>query len=96
MTTKVGRYLVSTVGDYRPRGSEEAEELGYQRLYETMVFKAGKPCQEEGCGCGLPSIDGTEIDMEGYKTAAEAQKGHMAMCRKYDRIATKPKPKAVR
>jgi len=50
MTTKVGRYLVSTVGDYRPRDSEKAEELGYQRLYETMVFKASKPCQEEGCG----------------------------------------------
>jgi len=31
---------------------------GSGRKYETMVFKAGKPCSIKGCGCGLPMISG--------------------------------------
>src|SRR6266446_3892048 len=69
MTTKVGEYLVSTVGEYvHPRhsnGSERAEadwlkdnwpgeNIGCDRKYETMVFKARAPCKAKDCGCGLP------------------------------------------
>ena len=59
LTTKVGRYFVSTVGMYvHPSdsgGGEQSEyawlklhpngrEIGMDHYYETMVFKAGAPC----------------------------------------------------
>jgi hypothetical protein len=95
MATKVGKYLISTVGEYvHPRnsnGSEQAEaewlkdnylgeDIGLNRKYETMVFKAGKPCS---CGCGLPEIDGHKLDFAGYNIAGDARKGHMKMCAKW-------------
>lgn len=84
LTTRVGDYLVSTVGDWRlDDGSKEPTEIGYGRLYETMVFRAGKPCDAEGCHCGLPEISGRELDIAGYNTGREARDGHMAMIGKY-------------
>lgn len=98
LTTKVGPWLVSTVGEYvHPRhcnGNERAEaewliknpqgeEIGCGRFYETMVFRAGKPCEEPDCSCGLPSIDGSEVDFSGYKNAGDATRGHAALCLKY-------------
>ena len=95
LTTQVGEYLVSTIGRYvHPRhgkGSEQdeqewlnnnlnGEEIGYGRYYETMVFHAGKPCDVEGCNCGLPALDGQELASNGYNTAVDAATGHMAMC----------------
>ncbi len=59
------------------------DTLGIDRKYETMVFKAGKPCDAEGCGCGIPDIDGSELDFAGYNDAASATKGHYAMLKKY-------------
>lgn len=59
------------------------EAVGYNRLYETMVFRAGKPCSSRKCGCGLPQISGHELDFEGYMTAAAATRGHMALCEKW-------------
>ena len=59
------------------------EEIGYRRTYETMVFKAGKPCDAEGCGCGIPVIDGSELDFEGYNDAGAATRGHQEMCAKW-------------
>ncbi len=59
------------------------EELGFNRTYETFVFKAGAPCKHRNCGCGLPEIDGSEIDSEGYYTAPAATKGHIALCQKW-------------
>jgi hypothetical protein len=89
MATQVGEFIVSTVGDYRPGYStDEAEEIGYKRKYETMVFKAGAVCSAPDCGCGMPSLDPPmEIDSSGYNTPADAAEGHMKMCRKYDAIA---------
>jgi hypothetical protein len=99
LCTKAGLWLVSTVGQYvHPRhsaGSERAEsewlrrnpngeEIGAGRFYETMVFRAGEPCRARGCGCGLPEISGSEVDMAGYLTAAAAAKGHVAMCQKWE------------
>ena len=101
MATKVGPWLISTVGLYvHPRNSEgnetnegkwlsdhpNGEEIGCDRFYETMVFKAGAPCTSLECGCGLPGIGGSEVDSEGYKTAGEARKGHMALCLKYAKV----------
>jgi hypothetical protein len=86
MTTKVGKYLVSTVGEYYPLHASERDcphkptTIGLDRLYETMVFKAGKRCE---CGCGLPEIDGSDIDFEGYNDVKSANEGHAKMCLKW-------------
>ncbi len=107
LTTKVGPWLVSTVGEYvhpRHSGSEPkeaewlkdnwpGEDIGYNRKYETMVFRAGEPCMAEGCGCGLPQIDGTECSSAGYNDAKAAKEGHMRLCQEY---ARKPEPTEVR
>ena len=47
-----------------------------------MVFKAGKLCD---CGCGIPSIDGSELDFTPYNDAKSATKGHMKLCNKWSR-----------
>lgn len=98
LATRVGKYLVSTVGMLvHPRhsgGSEAAEykwlvehpngeEIGCDRFYETMVFDAGEPCAIKECTCGLPSIGSDGLDFLGYKTAGEAAKGHYELCRKW-------------
>jgi hypothetical protein len=67
------------------------EEVGCDRKYETMVFKAGEPCTREDCGCGIPAIDGSELDFGAYNTAGEATEGHMKMVEKWLRgAATQP------
>jgi hypothetical protein len=101
LTTQVGEYLVSTIGEYihpsDSAGSEvkEAEwlkknypgrDIGYNRKYETMVFKAGPPCNAKDCHCGQPSIDGSELDSLGYNNAKDATEGHYLMCEKYDAL----------
>ncbi len=97
LCTQVGRYLISTVGEYiHPRhsqGSEQVEpewlkknwpgeDIGWDRKYETMVFRAGKKCSHENCGCGLPEISGSELEMRGYNKRGDATNGHLALCRK--------------
>jgi hypothetical protein len=72
------RYRVSTVGDYRPRGAmvtAPPTEVGYGRLYETMVFSIGADGEVD---------DWAERECFGYQTAEEADAGHEAMCRKYE------------
>lgn len=56
------------------------EEIGYQRKYETMVFKAGKPCT---CGCGIPKISGDSLDFAPYNDAKSATAGHMRLVKKW-------------
>ena len=96
LCTKIGPFVVSTVGEYvhpmRSKGSEMTEslwladnqwgeEIGSGRKFETMVFRHdGASCQ---CGCGLPNHDGHDLDSRGYNTPADARAGHMAMCEKY-------------
>jgi len=79
MTTKLGKHLISTVGAYYPTGKEKTpEEIGYERTYETMVFRVKGRCP---CGCGLPTIIPTELDFAGYNDAKAARLGHMKLCR---------------
>ena len=59
------------------------EDIGCNRKFETMVFKAGVLCTAKECGCGQPSIDGSELDFDAYNTVKEATEGHMAMCEKW-------------
>lgn len=82
LCTLVGKYLVSTVGAYYD-GSDKLQDIGYNRKYETMVFKAGRRCKAPGCMCGLPTINGQELDFSGYNTPREANKGHLTMCHKW-------------
>lgn len=88
MATIIGGHLVSTVGAYQAPGGYAREgdkdgnsEIGFGRTFETMVFRT-QGMQE--CGCH-PAINPSELDFDGYKTAVDAQAGHMAMCRKWAR-----------
>jgi len=102
MATQVGPWLISTVGLYVPNyktgGSERGEsdwlmanpngeEIGCGRFYETMVFHAGKACDAPECGCGMPEVDGSDIDFRGYLTPREATIGHRDMCAKWAGIS---------
>jgi hypothetical protein len=127
MTTQVGKYLVSTVGEMWPdRGSREIharlhdaewhaannhlkgdeydaaymkrfdyQEIGYNRKYETMVFKAGASCTSKTCGCGLPMIDGGELDALTYNDAKAATEGHMKLVQKWTREQQRPKKRGA-
>ena len=92
LCTKVGPWLVSTVGEYvHPRHSkgneaDEFSDIGCDRKYETMVFLAGERCVATDCGCGLPFIDGSERDMLPANTAKEAAENHVVLCKKYAEI----------
>ncbi len=76
LNTYVGEYIVSTVGDV----VEGCPDPGYNRKYETMVFKAeasGNDC------CPFRMVSGSEEEMRGYMTPEEARLGHLALCEKY-------------
>lgn len=83
IATQIGDVVISTVGDYMPRirGGEYRQEIGFNRFFETMVFRVSGPCE---CGCGMPEHDGREIDFAGYQTRTEANDGHEAMCVKWE------------
>lgn len=84
MHTRVGKYRISTVGDYHPphKPGDEMETIGAgpDSFFETFVFEV------EGMGThGEGEITGWgEIDGERYATAEAACRGHMAYCWKYD------------
>lgn len=107
LNTRVGKYIISTVGEYLSdsqvreilagcreielEGKGDAreydwkkkagwEELGSGRTYETMVFK-NKKSKHKCCPWEIKS--GAEIDMDGYKDADSAYKGHLKLCNKY-------------
>lgn len=84
LCTKVGRYLVSSVGSYRSTDlSPQPEEIGSGRTYETLVFELnGEECP---CGCSQPQHNGMELDGDGYTDAYSANLGHAAMCEKWER-----------
>lgn len=111
LNTYVGRYIVSTVGEYWPeKGVRKIhaqvydlnwlqenkhllgdtfdnaymkkfgfEDIGCDRKYETMVFKAKKSTHK--C-CPYKMILG-EIDMKGYNSAEDAYEGHLKLCEKW-------------
>ena len=80
--TRVGKYVISTVGDYRPNGpNSDAERIGCDRKFETFVFKALRG--ECACGCGLPNFRASEIDSLAANDHKTANANHMKMCRKW-------------
>jgi hypothetical protein len=69
---------VSALADFAKKGPQE---IGHDRFFETMTFKA-VPATCDCCDWEIdPFSDG---DIEGgfgaYKTAAEARKGHIEIC----------------
>jgi len=88
LNTYVGGYIVSTVGEYPDplKRSNDYQgkfmEIGLNRLYETMVFKAVKA--EDKC-CPYRIDVSTEKDFEGYMTAEQAVSGHMKLCNKWSK-----------
>jgi hypothetical protein len=82
MATRVGMYVVSTVGDYYPpgRGVRDTIGAGEDSFFETFVF----PATGEELDCGCPEVESFgEIDGERYADAKAATDGHMRYCRKY-------------
>ena len=94
MHTQVGTsYRVSTIGDYRPRGSAKTVSLGPEGMfYETKVFRTSRP-DPGGCGCFLVS-SWSEVDSKSYGSAAEANDGHEAMVRRVASILRKKRKEA--
>lgn len=85
LNTKVGNYIVSTVGEYYPMSNaDKPYSIGYNRTFETMVFKAVKgdaPC------CPFEAdVSAGVLEMVPYNTPGDAQEGHMLMCEKYDAL----------
>ncbi len=81
LSTVVGGYLVSTVGEYRPRGEDEPKPIGVGRLYETMVFVAST-CEHHDCD-EHHQATGRELDFAAANDRKAARAAHVAMCRKW-------------
>lgn len=120
LTTHVGPWLVSTVGEYVPTAIartilgatpsardnrlggeiEESEwierngfqEIGCDRKFETMVFRAGEPCVEPDCACGMPAIDGSEVAAEPANDRGTANENHARLCALFARRDASWKP----
>lgn len=89
-TTDVGDVRISSIGDYRPRigGVRRPHEIGLGRTFETMVFRLGATvhqCDNAACPMnGAREVDEwSEVDVDGYNSAAAANRGHEAMVAKY-------------
>lgn len=82
LCTRVGAFLVSTVGDYRPPsmgGKRETLGASSDSFFETYVFR----CDGETEG-GDPIIpEFSEIDGERYADSLSAERGHYRYCEKY-------------
>ena len=87
------RVVVSTVGALRLKEDRQGfSDLGCDRTYETMAFRAGAKCKANGCACGQPVIVHPELEFRGYNDAKSATEGHYAVCLKF---AKSQKTKAV-
>lgn len=79
LATRIGGFLISTIGDYRPRGKErETIGAGPDSFFETFVFRCDGETKD-----GNPDSDLSEIDSERYATSIEAERGHYRYCKKY-------------
>jgi hypothetical protein len=79
LNTRVGSFVVSTVGAYYPKGQKEMERIGAGKhdFFETYVFH----CMGEVNGDAV--VNHSEIDGKRYKNSRKAEAGHYAMCWKW-------------
>jgi len=80
LNTYVGKYIVSTVGEYFI--GDKVREIGCNRLYETMVFKAVKT--KHVC-CPYEALIADCVDFDGYDSDEDAYKGHLKLCKKWSK-----------
>lgn len=86
LCTRVGGYLISTVGDYRPDGrARERIGGGEDSFFETYVFV----CHGEA-ETGDPLNEFNEIDSERYARSFTAELGHYRFCEKYAALSQAP------
>jgi len=82
LSTRIGDYLISTVGDYRPPslgGERERLGAGKNDYYETHIF----PCDGETKD-GDPNVtEWCEVDGTRYPESIDAERGHRDYCEKY-------------
>lgn len=86
LATYVNGVIVSTMGEYRQLYTQEGrwQEIGHNRLYETMVFKAIPTNRDECDACPYRcDFEAGEVDFDGYNTAGAAYAGHLALCQKW-------------
>ena len=57
-------------------------DIGLNRTYETMVFKAKK--RDDEYQCCMWKVTGDCLDMEGYGNPSDAYEGHMELCEKWE------------
>jgi len=82
LATYVGKYIVSTVGDYPDSITGKFTNIGANRMFETMVFKAKK--SDNKC-CPYEIIVEKHVDMEGYNKQEDAMEGHYKLCEKWSK-----------
>ena len=61
------------------------DDIGSNRKYETMVFKAKEADKGHLCCPWKPDHSSCELDFEGYNDSESAFKGHLQICEKWDK-----------
>jgi len=83
LCTQVGKYLISSVGEMPNSANTGLVDIGCNRKYEAMVFKWKNKCNDKKCGCDMPEIIPSELEMLPSNNRDDAQKNHMKLCKKY-------------
>lgn len=74
------RHLKGDLFKYAYKAKFGFDDIGLDRKYETMVFKARR--SEHKC-CPWVMVSGREVAMMGYNKPEDAVRGHLAMCKKW-------------
>jgi hypothetical protein len=71
-------FVVSTVGDYHPRGQDEMETIGAgeDAFFETFVFRAEHRPNDPNHPHGWEIVDFCEMDGNRWANAHQADAGH--------------------
>lgn len=81
-----GKYLVSTVGDYRPPSSPDAMQpigAGAASFFETFVFECDP--DDRGDDDGHPTVsDWSPCEGTRWSTYEQANDGHIRACVRWD------------
>lgn len=88
LATYVNGVIISTVGEQVDSWSDYDkgifQDVGFERKYEAMVFKAKKSGNR--C-CPYRIVDpGNPLDFRAYKSNGMAMRGHYLLCEKWDKI----------